>query len=136
MIADLSFLSCGVVLKRGRPPLKSLKGDREGVLSRHQAVTLINHGLNSPKHIPRLVISHSVDSSVGGSDVLRPPVVKVDHILARDVRYVHVLNIRPFTSVFMIRWGGIAAMGSGGGGCPSMGLGLTISVDEFHLTHS
>lgn len=126
MVADLPLLPTSVVFEGGGPVLESLEGDGEGVLSWHQTVTLIDHCLHPPEHILGLMVPHLVDPVVGGPNVLGSPVVEVNHVLAGDVGDIHILSDGGFTSVFMIRWGGIWAIGSGGGGWPSIWWGLTI----------
>ena len=63
MVANLSFLSGGIILETGRPSLKCFEGDWEGILPWGESIALINHGFHPPEKISSFVIAHFIDPS-------------------------------------------------------------------------
>jgi hypothetical protein len=111
MIDDNSLLLRCMIIEWCRPPLKSLKTERETVLSRWESRTIINHCLLSREHVSRLVIFH-LEVTIGRSTNVTRTMIVLCVSLWFTVRNVEILNEIMVTSELKMRLGGMAAMGS------------------------
>ena len=136
MIDDDSFLSRSAVIEWSRPPLESFKTEGEGVLSRLEPWTIEDSHLGLCEHVSCLIVSHPVVPIMWCPDVFRSMVV-VSIAFRFAIRYINILTQHKGTSWWQSSCGGMAAMGSWGGGPWWLGLrrGLWSSVASTHLTH-
>ena len=133
-----TFFSRSDVRKGGWPPFKGFETERERVLSRLNARTLINDRLIFCKHISCLEVRHFEIPIAWGFDEFGSKIF-TSIAFWLNAWNVHVLNYWRITSVWVSWEGGIAAIGSWGCWCyGKLGfrLGLWSSLASSHFTHS
>ena len=77
MIDDNAFLSRCNMLETSWPPFEGLETEWEGILSRRESITLINHGLALSEHVSCLIVRHFVISSSGCNNILGSKIIAV-----------------------------------------------------------
>ena len=118
MIDDDSLFLGSLVFKTGGPTFESLETEWERVLSRSQALAIIDISLVLGEHVSSFIVRHFEIPIRRSLDVLWPMVIAFV-ILRFDTRNLNVLCIsilHTFVSLLKSSWGGIAAIGSYGGG--------------------
>ena len=141
MVDDDSLFGRRVVTEASRPSFKGLEAEGKWELALRKSCAVVNHHFLSSEHIPSLIVSHLIVTICWCSNEFRS---KVSILIALWLAIwdLHSLIEKMVTSELKSCPGGMAAMGSnggGGGGCPGRctgGRGRWSSVDSNHLTHS